>query len=103
MITGIHPIRIHGAQVLDLELDQGAGKLGLVTQLLRKRISLEFVLSAEDVHQELDDCVHRCKSVGEENEADYNWVFAVEPEGLVERVVVDEDGEQGEDIEEMCL
>ena len=66
-------------------------------------IGLEFVFAAEDVHQELDDCVHWCQSIGEEDEADYDWEFVVEAEGLVERFIVDEDGEEGEDVEEVGL
>jgi hypothetical protein len=58
VVTRIHPIGIHSAQILDLKLDQGAGELGGVTKVLRKFIGFELVLSAEDVHQELDDCVH---------------------------------------------
>ena len=103
VVARVHPISIHGTQVLDLELNQGAGEFGGVSKILRKLIGLEFVLSAEDVHQELDDCVHWCESVREEDEPDYDWEFVVEAEGLVEGFVVDEDREEGEDVEEMRL
>lgn len=103
MVACIHPIRIHRAQILDLELDQRTSELGRVSQLLRKFVGLEFVAAAEDVHQELDDCVHWCKSIGEEDEADYDGKFFVEAEGLVKGFVVDEYGEEGEDVEEVGL
>jgi hypothetical protein len=103
VVACIHPVGIHGAQILDLQLDQGAGKLGGVTQLLRKFIGLEFVSAAEDVHQELDDCVHGCKGIREEDESNYDGEFLMESEGLVEGFVVDEDREEGEDVEEMGL
>lgn len=103
MVACIHPIRIHCAQILDLELDQRTSQLCLVSQLLRELIGLEFVATAEDVHEQLDDCVHWCQSVGEEDESDYYGELFVETEGLVEGLVVDEYGEEGEDVEEMGL
>jgi hypothetical protein len=103
VIARIHPVGIHGAEVLDLQLDQGARELRRVTQLLCELISLELVPSAEDVHEKLDDGVHGRKSVGEEDEANYDREFLVEAEGFVERTVVDEDGEQGKYIEEVRL
>lgn len=32
MITRIHPISVHGAQILDLQLDQGLGQVGAVAK-----------------------------------------------------------------------
>ena len=103
MVACIHPIRIHRAQILDLEFDQRTSELCRVSQLLCKFICLEFVASAQAIHEELDDCVHGCESVGEEDEADYNGELIVEAERLVERLVVDEYGEKGKDVEEMGL
>jgi hypothetical protein len=103
VVAGIHPVCIHGAQILNLKLDQGAGKFGGVTKVLRKFIGFEFVFSAEDVHQELDNSVHWGKSIGKEDEADDNWKFVVETEGLVEGSVVDKYGEERENVEEMRL
>lgn len=103
MVACIHPISVHRAQILDLQLDQRAGQLCRISQLLCEFIGLEFVSSAEDVHQQLDYCIHRGKSVGEENEADYDGELFVETEGFVEGSVVDEYREEGEDVEEMGL
>jgi hypothetical protein len=41
---------------------------------------LEFVAPAEDIHEELDDCVHWCESVREEDESYYDRKFGVEAE-----------------------
>jgi len=103
MVACIHPIRIHGAQVLDLELDQRAGQFLLVSQLLCELIGLELIAAAENVHEKLDDSVHWCECVGEEDESDDDGEFLVESEGLVEGCVVDEYREKGEDVEEMRL
>ncbi len=80
MIACIHPICVHGTQILDLELDQRTCELSRVSQLLRKFIGLEFVAPAEDIHEELDDCVHWCESVREEDESYYDRKFGVEAE-----------------------
>lgn len=103
MVARIHPIRIHGAQILDLQLDERLGELGAVAELLRELVGLELVAPGEDVHEQLDDCVHGRESVGEEDEADDDGELFVEAEGLVEGFVVDEDREECEDIEEMDL
>ena len=60
-------------------------------------------MAAEDVHKKLGNGVHGCKRVREEDEADYDGEFVVETKGLVERFVVDEDREQGEDVEKVDL
>lgn len=103
VVACIHPVGIHRTQILDLELDQGTSQLCRIPQLVRKFIRLEFVTTAEDIHQELDDCVHWREGVGEEDEADNDGELIVEAEGLVERLVVDENGEEGEYVEEMGL
>ena len=33
MVAGVHPVCVHGAEVLDLQLDQGAGKVFGVAEL----------------------------------------------------------------------
>jgi hypothetical protein len=33
MVARIHPIRVHGAQILDLQLDERFGELGGVAEL----------------------------------------------------------------------
>lgn len=103
VVGGVHPVGVHGAQVLDLELDERLGQLGAVAQLLRELVGLELVAPREDVHQQLDHGVHGREGVGEEDEADDDGHFAVEAEGAVEGLVVDEDGEEGEDVEEVDL
>lgn len=103
MVARIHPIRIHGAQILNLKLDERLGELGAVAELLRELIGLELVAPGEDVHEQLDDCVHGREGVGEEDEADDDGKLFVEAESLVEGFVVDEDREECEDIKEMDL
>lgn len=60
---------------------------------------MEFEFSAQNVHQQLHHGVHGCQGVREEDEANDDGEFLVEAEGLVERAVVDEDGEKGKDVE----
>ena len=103
MVACIHPVRIHCAQILDLKLNQRTSQLCLVSQLLRELIGLEFVTAAEDVHEQLDDCIHWCQSIREEDESDNDGELFVETKGLVEGLVVDENREEGEDVEEMGL
>lgn len=103
VVRGVHPVGVHGAQVLDLELDERLGQLGAVAQLLRELVGLELVAPREDVHQQLDHRVHGRQSVREEDEADDDGHLRVEAEGAVEGLVVDEDGEEGEDVEEVDL
>jgi hypothetical protein len=56
-----------------------------------------------DVHEKFDDCVHGRKSVGKEDETDYNGELLVEAERFVERTIVNEDGEEGKYVEEVRL
>ena len=69
VIARVHPISVHGAEVLDLQLDEGAGKVFGVTELdgkivwqqcqcrtstflaMEKLTSLELEFSAQNVHQ----------------------------------------------------
>lgn len=61
--------------------------------------SLEFEFPAQDVHQQLHYRVHRRERVGEEDESNDDGELPVETKGLVEGAVVDEDGEEGKDVE----
>ena len=103
VIARVHPVSIHRGQVLDLELNQTPGKLGGVAKVLGESVGLKLVLAGEDVHHELNNGVHWSQGIREKNESDDDWADAVEAECLIERAVVDEDGEEAEDIEEVCL
>lgn len=61
--------------------------------------SLKFEFPTEDVHQQLYYRVHGCEGVRKEDESDDDGELFVKAKGLVEGAVVDEDGEEGEDIE----
>lgn len=103
VVAGKHPVRVHGAQVLDLQLDQGAGEFGTVAERAGEGIGLELEAAAQNVHQELDDVIHRAQDVREEQEPNDDGVLVGEAEVGVERVVVDEDREEGEHVEEVGL
>ena len=103
VVGRVHPVGVHGGQVLDLELDQRSCELGRVAKILGKSIGLELVLAGENVHHELDQGIHWCQSVGKQNESDDDWADTVKAKGLVKGTVVDEDGEQAEDVEEVSL
>jgi len=103
VVARIHPVGLHGAQVLNLELDERAGQLGLVAEVVGEGVGLELEAAGEDVHEELDDRIHGREDVGEEDEADNDGVLGQETKVGVEGVVVDEDGEEGEDVKEVDL
>ena len=103
MVGGEQPVGIHGAKVLDLELDQGASELGIVTKLVGELVGLELKLAAENVHAKLDEGVGRAKNIREEKESNDDRVHRVETKVGIEGVVVDENGEEGEDGEEVGL
>ncbi len=103
VIAGEHPVGIHGAEVLNLELDQGAGQLRLVSEVLREGISLELKTAAQDVHEQLDESVHGAQHIREQEEADDDGLLGQEAKVCVQRVVVDEDREQSEYVEEVDL
>ena len=65
--------------------------------------SFKFEFTAQNVHQELDNCIHRGQSVREEQESNHDGLFFVETEGLVQRVVVYEGREESEDVEHVGL
>lgn len=58
IVARVHPVSIHGGQVLNLELDQTSCELSRVAEVLGESVGLEFVLAGEDVHHELDESVH---------------------------------------------
>lgn len=91
VVAGVHRIGIHGAQVLDLKLDQGFCQFGLVAKVLGECIGLKFIPAAENIHQKLDHQIHRSQCVREEDEADYDGGLSVEAEVLIQGTVVDED------------
>lgn len=94
VVARVHPVGVHGAQVLDLQLDKRLGQVAAVAQFLRKLVGLELVAPREDIHQQLDDRVHGRERVREQDEADDDGEFVVEAEGLVKRFVVDENGKE---------
>ena len=95
-------VSVHGAQVLDLQADERAGEGVAVAEADGEGVGLELVGAGEDVHEELDDGVEGRQEVGEEDEADDDGLRG-EGKGVVERGVVDEDGEEGEDVDEVEL
>ena len=103
VVAGIHPVGIHSAKVLDLELDKRGGKLGLVAELAREAISLELEAAAHNIHQELNHGIHGREDIGEEDEADNDGVLLHEAEISIQRGVVDENREEGEDVENVNL
>ena len=103
MVAGVQPVSIHGAEVLNVQLEQAAGELGSVTKLLRERISLKLKLARNDVHEVLDDSVHGRQGAGEEDEPDDDGELLVEAVSIVQGLVVDEDREESEDVENVDL
>ncbi len=103
VVAGVHPVRVHCRQILDLQLDQTLGEVFRKAKIHGELVSLELELSGEDIHEEFDDGVHGGEGVGEEDEANNDRVLMVEAEGVVERGIVDEDGEQGKDVEDVEL
>lgn len=86
-----------------MQLDKRAGELGAEAKTLGKVISLELELARENVEEQLDDGVHGGESIREENEADDDGVLSMESERVIERLVVEENREEGEDIEKVGL
>jgi hypothetical protein len=91
--AGIHPVGVHGAKVLNLELEERAGELLRIAQTLGEVIGLELKLASNHVHEELDDDIGGGEGVREEDEADDDGVLLEEAKGVVQRGVVDEDRE----------
>lgn len=103
VVAGEHRVGIHSAQVLDLKLDERFGEIRRVPKVTRKSVSLELVSTAQNVHAQLDENVHRGQNIGEEDEANNDGLHGVESKVGIQRLVVDEHGEQREDVEEVEL
>lgn len=103
MIARVHPVSVHGAEILDVQLDERCGQLSAHTQVVGELVSLELESARDDVQEELDDGVHWREGIGEEEEADDDGVLVVEAKGSIEGAVVDEDREEAKDVEEMSL
>lgn len=103
MVGGVHPVGVHGAQVLLVELDESSGELRLEVETESKLVSLKLKLARQHVEGELKDSVHGRERVGEEDEANDNGVDGVEAKRRVQRTVVDEDGEEAENIQQVHL
>lgn len=84
MKARIHPIGIEAGQVLHVQLDQRAGQLTRVTQLVREGIGFELELPRQDVHQQLHQTVRGREDLVEEDEADDDGSGIVEAESVVE-------------------
>lgn len=103
VIAGEHRVGIHSAKILDLKLDEGFGEIGRVPEVTRESVSLELVSTAQDVHAQLDENVHRGQNIREEDEANNDGLHGVESKIGIQRLVVDEHREQREDVEEVEL
>lgn len=64
---------------------------------------LKFELAAQDVHEKLDNSIHWCQSVREQEESNHDGLLVEETERLVQRLVVDEDREERKDVEHVRL
>ena len=80
VVAGVHPVGIHGAEVLNLKLEERAGELLGVTKLLSESVGLELELAANNVHKEVDDEIHGRESIREEDESDNDGVLLEETE-----------------------
>jgi hypothetical protein len=60
---------------------------------IKLRTSLKLESPAQHIQQKLHHGIHGCKSVGEEDKSNDDGEFLVEAKGLVQRAIVDEDGE----------
>lgn len=96
-------VRVEGAEVLGVQLEKAAGEILSVAEVLGKLVGLEFILAGNHIHAELDDQVEGSECVVEEEEADDDGALGCELERGKEGAVVDEDREEGKDIEEVSL
>lgn len=78
MVAGVHPVGVHGAEVLLVKLDEGAGEFGAVSQALGKVVGFEFKFARENVEEQLEDGVHGRQGVRKEDEANDNGVLGEE-------------------------
>lgn len=103
VIARVHPVSVHGAEILNVQLDERCGQLSAHTQVVGELVSLELKGARDDVQEELDDGVHWREGIREEKEADDDGVLVVEAKRRIEGAVVDEDREEAKDVEEMGL
>ena len=103
MVASVDGVGVEAAEVLGVQLEQGAGEVGGEAEVGGELVGLELVLAGDDVHEQFDDHVHRGEGVVEEQEADDDGALGDEAEGRVQGGVVDEDREEGEDVEEVDL
>lgn len=103
MIACIHPIRIHGAEILDLKFNQALSQFLLEAEIGRECIGFKLEFTRQDIHQQLHHSIHGSKGIGEKDEADDDWTLLVEAEGRIQGAIVNEDTEQGEDVEHVEL
>jgi hypothetical protein len=99
VVVCVHPVGVHAAEVLDVQLEEGGRELEAHAEVAGEGVGLELELAGDDVHEELDDGVHGGEGVGEEEEPDDDGALRGETKGGVEGAIVDEDGEEAEDVE----
>ena len=102
VVRGVDGVSIHGAQVLSLQTDERAGEGLAMAEGQGEGVSLELVFAREDVHEELNDGIERGQEVREEDETDDDGLLC-ESERVVKGSVVDEDGKESEDVDEVEL
>lgn len=103
VVSCVHAISIHAGKVLLVELDKTSAELSLVAKLVGEGVGFELPLAGEHVDQKVDEGVHGRQGIVEEDETDDDGVLRVESERLVERSIVDEDGEESKNLEEVGL
>ena len=70
---------------------------------LKGLTGLELMNAAQNVQQQLDDSIQGRESIREQHEAHDDGEFIVEAVRLIQGTVVDEDGEEGEEVEDVEL
>lgn len=103
MVRRVSPIRVHGAEVLDLELNQALRQILGVTMLGRKLVRFVLKLTRHDAHEQFNNRVERGEDIRKQDESDDDGLLSVETERLVQGAVVDEDGKDSEEPESMSL
>lgn len=103
VVASVHPVGVHVAQVLNLELNERPCQFNRVSKALGEVIGLELELAAKNVHTQLDKNIHRRERIREEQEANDDGSLKNKPKVGIERLVVDENGKEREDVEEVRL
>lgn len=94
IVGRVQPIGVHGAQVFCAHGNQGGSQLILVALLLGVCVCLVFVLSRQEVAEELHKTVDRGAHVAEKHKCNQWGPVGRESEGLEERFVGEERREQ---------